>query len=226
MFQNLVNLFFPKVCFGCKSHLLQNETPICTKCRNEMPLTNFHLNPTNEAFLKFYGRVSVEFAVAFLYFQKKGIVQELLHNLKYRGHQEIGTLLGNWYAEDLKTIEILQDIDEILPVPLHEKRLKQRGYNQVTTFGETLSEKLGKPYNSTIIKRNIYSDTQVFKTLLGRNELQQNIFGVAFSEKEHNKHFLIIDDILTTGATLEACTREVLKIPGAKVSIVCMAISH
>jgi ComF family protein len=226
MFQNLVNLFFPKVCFGCKSHLLQNETPICTKCRHEMPLTNFHLNPKNEAFLKFYGRVSVEFAVAFLYFQKKGIVQELLHNLKYRGHQEIGTLLGNWYAEDLKTIEILQDIDEILPVPLHEKRLKQRGYNQVTTFGETLSEKLGKPYNSTIIKRNIYSDTQVFKTLLGRNELQQNIFGVAFSEKEHNKHFLIIDDILTTGATLEACTREVLKIPGAKVSIVCMAISH
>ncbi len=226
MFQNLVNLFFPKVCVGCKSFLLQNETPICSSCRHEMPLTNFHLNPNNEAFQKFYGRVSVEYVSAFLFFQKKGIVQELLHNLKYRGHQEIGTLLAAWYFEDLKSVEILQTIDEIIPVPLHQKRSRQRGYNQLTTFGEALSIHLKKPYNTSIIQRNIYSDTQVFKTLLGRNELKQNIFGVTFSKKEHGKHFLIIDDILTSGATLEACTREVLKIPGAKVSIVCMAISH
>ncbi len=226
MFKNLVNLFFPKVCLGCKAFLLQNETPICTSCRHEMPVTNFHQNPNNEAFQKFYGRVAIEFAVAFLYFQKKGIVQELLHNLKYRGHQEIGTLIGDWYAPDLKTIELLQTIDIILPVPLHKKRLKQRGYNQVTTFGEALSIHLEKPYNSMIIKRNIYSETQVFKNLFGRNDLKQNIFGVTFSEKEHNKHFLIIDDIITTGATLEACAREVLKIPGAKVSILCMAMSH
>jgi ComF family protein len=226
MFQNLINLFFPKVCLGCKSFLLQNEAIICSSCRHEMPVTNFHLNPNNEAFQKFYGRVNVEFVTTFLFFQKKGVVQELLHNLKYRGHQEIGTLLADWYFADLETSEILKDIDEILPVPLHQKREKQRGYNQVTTFGEALSLNLKKPYNSVILKRNIYSETQVFKNLLGRNELKENIFGVTFSEKDHNKHFLIIDDIITTGATLEACAREILTIPGAKVSIVCMAMTN
>jgi ComF family protein len=226
MFKNLINLFFPKVCMGCKSFLLQDELIICTTCRHEMPITNFHLLPNNEAYQKFYGRVDIEFATAFLSFHKKGIVQELFHNLKYRGHQEIGTLLADWYTTDLKNIELLKTIDEILPVPLHKKRLEKRGYNQVTTFGEALSLHLKKPYNPYILHRNIYSETQVFKNLLDRNDLKKNIFGVTFTEKEHGKHFLIIDDILTSGATLEACAREVLKIPGAKVSIVCMAMTR
>lgn len=226
MLQNLVNLFFPKVCLGCRCFLLQNETPICSTCRHEMPVTNFHLNMNNEAFQKFYGRVEIQYISIFLYFQKKGIVQELLHNLKYRGHQEIGILLGDWYFEDLKNIEILQSIDTIIPVPLHEKRYNQRGYNQVTTFGLALSSHFKKPYNATLLKRNIYTETQVFKTLLGRNELKKNTFEITFTTKEYNKHYLLIDDILTTGATLEACAREILKIPGARVSIVCMAMSH
>ena len=226
MVESLVNLFFPKVCMGCNSFLLNNEITICTVCRHEIPLTNHHLNEENEAKMKFYGKIPVEFVATFLYFNKKGIVQELIHNLKYRGHQEIGTALGSWFVEDLKNNKIIQTVDEVIPVPLHKKRLKNRGYNQVTTFAKTISKNLEIPYNSGILSRNIYSTTQVYKNLLGRTSVSSATFGVTFSEKDHNKHFLLVDDVLTTGATLEACARELLKISGAKVSIVCMAMSH
>jgi ComF family protein len=226
MFENLINVLFPKVCLGCNSHLLSNENVICTFCRHEIPLTNHHLNPENEAIKKFYGKIPVEFATTLVYFHKKGIVQEMIHNLKYRGHEEIGTVLGEWQAEHLKTLPIVNTFDEIIPVPLHKKRLKERGYNQVSSFGLALSKKLKINYNPNILSRSVYSKTQVKKNLLNRTEVLEHIFEVNFSEKDHNKHFLLIDDVLTTGSTLEACGRELLKIPGAKISVVCMAMSH
>ena len=226
MFENLINVLFPKVCSGCSNHLLSNENVICTICRHEIPLTNHHLNPENEALKKFYGKIPVEFASTLVYFHKKGIVQEMIHNLKYRGHEEIGAVLGEWQADTLKNLPVASTFDEIIPVPLHKKRLKERGYNQVSSFGLTLSEKLKINYNPNILSRNIYSKTQVRKNLLNRTEVLEHVFDVHFSEKEHNKHFLLIDDVLTTGSTLEACGRALLKIPGAKISIVCMAMSH
>lgn len=226
MFKSLVNLFFPPVCTGCHSFLLSNENVICTLCRHNIPLTNHHLNPENEAFKKFYGRIPVEYTSALLYFHKRGIVQELIHNLKYKGQEEIGTVLGTWYAEDLKNSAIIKSTDEIIPVPLHKRKLRERGYNQVTNFGLALSENLKIPYNPTVLFRNIYSKTQSKKNLLNRSEGIDSIFDVAFTEKDHNKHFLLIDDVITTGSTLEACSHALLKIPGAKISIVCMAMAH
>ena len=226
MFESIINLFFPKVCSGCSSFLLPNENVICTVCRHDIPLTNHHLNPENDAFKKFYGRIPVLHTSALFYFHKKGIVQELIHNLKYKGHEEIGAILGEWYAEDLKTITLLQTVDEIIPVPLHRKKLKERGYNQVTAFGEALSSSLNIDYNDSILIRNVYSKTQSKKNLLGRTEGIETIFDVSFTEKDHNKHFLLIDDVITTGSTLEACSRALLKIPGAKISIVCMAMAQ
>ena len=169
MFNSLINLFFPKVCVGCKSLIGSNEYVICTSCRHELPLTNHHLNPENEAFKKFYGRIPVEYATAFLYFHKKGMVQEMIHNLKYKGHEEIGTLLGEWYADDLKDNLFLKNIDAIIPVPLHKKRLKERGYNQVNNFGKALSENFKIPLNDSILKRKVYSKTQSKKNFLGRS---------------------------------------------------------
>ena len=226
MFKSLINLFFPPVCAGCHLFLLSNENVICTLCRHNIPLTNHHLNPENEAFKKFYGRIPVEYASALLYFHKRGIVQELIHNLKYKGQEEIGSVLGTWYAEDLKNSAIIQSVDEIIPVPLHKRKLRERGYNQVTNFGLSLSKNLNISYNPNLLVRNIYSKTQSRKNFLNRSDGIDTIFDVAFTEKDHNKHFLLIDDVITTGSTLEACSHALLKIPGAKISIVCMAMAH
>jgi ComF family protein len=223
MFKNIVNLFFPPVCAGCHSFLFSNENVICSLCRHNIPLTNHHLNPENETFKKFYGRIPVEYASALVYFYKKGIVQEVIHNLKYKGQEEIGTVFGEWYVEDLKNSTIIQSVDEIIPVPLHKRKLRERGYNQVTNFGNALSIGLNIP---NILVRNVYSKTQSKKNLLNRSEGIDTIFDVVFTKKDHNKHFLLIDDVITTGSTLEACSHVLMKIPGAKISIVCMAMAH
>jgi ComF family protein len=226
MFKSIINLFFPPVCSGCHSLLISNENVICTLCRHNLPLTNHHINPENEAVKKFYGRIPVEYASALLYFHKKGIVQELIHNLKYKGQEEIGTVLGEWYAEELKNLAFIKSVDQIIPVPLHKRKLRERGYNQVTNFGLALSKNLNLDYNDSVLLRKIYSKTQSKKNLLHRSDGIDTTFDVSFTEKDHNKHFLLIDDVITTGSTLEACSHALLKIPGAKISVVCMAMAH
>jgi ComF family protein len=226
MLNHLLNLFFPKSCAGCHSFLLSDELVICTQCRHEIPLTNFHKNEQNEMYQKFYGRIPLEFGAALFYFHKKGIVQEMMHQLKYKGHQEIGTIVGDWYAAELKDLEPMKNIDYIIPVPLHKRRFRERGYNQVTMFGKALAQNLAIPYEDSILQRKLYTKTQTKKSLLGRSDISKTIFDVAFSENHHGKHFLLIDDVITTGSTLEACSRELLKIPNAKISIICMAMSH
>jgi len=190
-----------------------------------MPLTQHHLNPENDAYKKFYGRIPVEHVSALVYFHKKGIVQELIHSLKYRGQEAIGTVLGEWYVEELKNIPVLSTLDTIIPVPLHPKKLRERGYNQVTEFGNALAKSLQIPISNSILFRQVYSKTQSQKNRLGRTEGIDSIFDVSFDEKDHNKHFLLIDDVITTGATLEVCAKALLKIPGTKISIVCMAMA-
>ena len=227
MFTSLIHLFFPKVCAGCSALLANGESVICSHCRHDIPMTNHFLQPDNEAMKKFYGKIPVEFAAAFVYYHKKGIVQEMIHNLKYKGMEEIGSVFGHWFAANLREIDILKTADAIIPVPLHRKKLRQRGYNQVATFGQALSESLQIPYNDGILVRKVYSKTQTQKNLLGRSEVgNKEIFDVVFSESDHHKHFILIDDVLTTGSTLEACGKALLKIPGVKISIVCMAMSH
>jgi ComF family protein len=205
---------------------MSNEAVICTHCRHEMPLTQYYLDTKNEAVKKFYGKIEIQHASAFLYFNKKGMVQELIHNLKYKGHEEIGFVLGNWYVEDLKELNLEIPFNIVIPVPLHKRKFRERGYNQVTTFGKALAKGLNIVFEDAILYRKKYSKTQSKKNLLGRSENIENIFDVHFSEENHNKHFLIVDDVLTTGATLEACSRALLKIPGAKISIVCMAMAN
>jgi ComF family protein len=223
MLKNLINLLFPKLCYGCNSLLLKNEKIICSECNHNLPFTNHHLLESNDTTKKFYGIIPIEFSASMLYFHQKGIVQNLIHNLKYKNHQEIGTLLGNWYAKDLESISKIKTVSEIIPVPLHKKRLEERGYNQVISFCEALSQELQKPYNPNILYRSRYSKTQTKKDKESRKEVSNALFDVKFTEKDHNKHFLLIDDVMTSGATLEACAKALLKIPNSKVSIVTIA---
>ena len=131
MIKNLLNLFFPEVCRACSNHLSDNELQICTSCRHNLPLTNFHDDHDNAVHKILYGRVKLEQATALLHFSKKGIVQQLMHNLKYRGQEDIGQFLGEWLGEELKGINAYLDVDVVVPVPLHKTKLKSRGYNQV-----------------------------------------------------------------------------------------------
>ena len=226
MLKNLINLFFPKACAGCNLFLQENELVLCTTCRYEIPLTNHHNIENNEVISRFYGRIPVEFASSLFYFHKKGIVQEMIHKLKYKGHQEIGEAIGYWYAGELKNKKEIKNIDVVIPVPLHKKRFKKRGYNQVTTFGKALASSLKIEFNETILERVIYSNTQVRKNIIDRSAIADSVFKTTIDAKWHNKHFLLIDDVITTGATLESCARELLKIPGARISIVCMAMTQ
>ena len=223
MLKNLINLLFPKLCTGCNSLLLQNEVIICSNCRHELPLTQHHLMRNNYIAKKFYGIIPVEFCSAMLYFHKDGIVQNMIHHLKYKNRPEIGTFLGNWYVNDLREIAKDQKFTTIIPVPLHKKRYRERGYNQVTTFCEALSQNLGIEINDQLLYRKMYSKTQTKKSKEARSEIKNSLFDVTFSPSDCGKHFLLIDDVITSGATLEACAKAILKIPDAKISIITIA---
>lgn len=161
-----------------------------------------------------------------LYFNKKGITQNLIHNLKYRDKQEIGTFLGNIYARELHDNKILTVVDYIIPVPLHPKRFHERGYNQITSFCKSLEENLNIPVLDNVLIKNEYLKSQTFKNKELRLENNKKAFTVQNTENLNGKHFLIVDDVFTTGATLESCAREILKIENAKVSILTIAFSQ
>jgi len=226
MFKSFINLLYPKACSGCDSLLLESEDILCTHCRHEMPFTLHYRTPENETYKKFYGRLPLEHASSFVYFHKKGIVQEMIHNLKYGGQEQVGNLMGRWYAPHLTTVEALQSVTDVIPVPLHKKKLRERGYNQVAAFGKALAEGIGASYNEEILLRKTYNKTQTKKNLAARAEIIGSAFDVAYSEADIGKHFLLIDDVITTGATLEACGRALLTIPNTKLSIVTIAYAH
>lgn len=225
MIKNLLNLFFPEACKACSNHLFDNELQICTNCRHNLPLTDFHDDQDNAVHKILYGRVKLEHATALLHFSKKGIVQQLMHNLKYRGHQDIGKLLGDWLGNDLKQLDSYSNIDVVIPVPLHKAKLKSRGFNQVDKFGIALANALNAEYNPFVLIKTTNTKSQVFKDRLKRNADQSTNFKIVNGTRLENKHILIVDDIITTGATIEDCANTLLEINGITLSLATMSIT-
>lgn len=224
--KNLINLFYPKVCLGCSDTVTDLEGLLCLKCRHQIPLTNHILQKENEFFKKFYGRLDLENAASMVYFHKRGIVQELMHNLKYRNHPEIGTFLGEWFGEILNEHNFFKESTCVVPVPIHYRKLRERGYNQVENFAKALAKKLNLGYDQNILERRKYSRTQVFKNLTGRSDVIDQVFGLNEKADFRSEHFLLVDDIVTTGSTLESCGKALLSIPNSRVSLVTIGFAH
>lgn len=226
MMINLLNLFFPPVCMACDSHLNDNEKHICTFCRNELPVTNFHLDINNAVAKRLYGRVNFINATSLLWFNKKGIVQHLIHNLKYKGHEEVGVFLGKWLGEELSEIKSYKNIDVVIPVPLHKSKLRKRGFNQADKFGREIAKSLSVEFNDTVLVKTKATTTQVFKDRLKRILTHEADFSISEHHSLKGKHILLVDDIITTGATIEACANQLFAIEGVRISVATMAIAE
>jgi ComF family protein len=223
---DFVSLLFPELCAACQASLVANEIIICSDCRYNLPYTNFHLQADNIVARQFYGKINIEAAYALYYFNKGGKVQNLMHHFKYKGMQQIGDLLGNIAGSQLIENPIFNTVDLIIPVPLHKSRLKERGYNQSTSFANGLAQKLNTVVEDNNLQRTVATDTQTHKSRFARFENMQDVFVVKHPDKLANKHILLVDDIITTGSTLEACGMELLKIPGLTLSIATIAYAQ
>lgn len=220
----MLNLLFPRICNGCNECLSGTERVLCAQCRHDLPLACYHKTGNESMKNIFYGRFPVQNATALVQFQKKGMTQEILHNLKYRGQQDISSMFGAWLGAELADLEAYQNIDLVIPVPLYKRKLRERGYNQVAEFGKEIAKALNKPYRDDILLKVSKTKSQVFKERLTRFQ-SEKVFSVISSEAIKDKHILLVDDIVTTGATLENCAEQLLDKTGARLSLATMAIA-
>jgi len=225
LFDDFVSLIFPRVCAACGKLLFKNEVIICTKCLYKLPKTNFHRFTDNPVMQIFWGRVQIHSAAAFLNFTKSGRVQRLIHQLKYKGKTEVGVFIGELYGKDLKNGTLFQSVDVVIPVPLHWKKLKKRGFNQSDFFGRGLAKSMNARLDTRSLIRRIDTPTQTKKTREQRWENVRDAFELTNSAYLEGKHVLLIDDVITTGATMEASANKLLEIPGVKVSVATIAFA-
>lgn len=224
--KDIFYLFFPEVCLACKNILSGKEEIICVNCRHDLPETNFGNTPNNLVENMFRGRVQIEAATSLFFFHKKGKVQQLIHQLKYRNHEEVGTLLGNWLGTEIKNSNRFNHLNCIVPVPVHPKKIKKRGYNQLSKFGIALSEILEIPFYENILIKKGTTETQTHKGRIERWKNVKQLFEVNNQIAFENKHILLIDDVITTGATLEACATQLLLSENVKISVAVMAYTE
>ena len=226
MFHDFLNLLYPRFCQACAVSLLRNENVICTECLHKLPAVPNRDHNDNPVFKVFYGRINLVSATSLLKFEKGGLVQQLLHNLKYRGQEEVGDYLGKWLGGELKSSASCKNITAVIPVPLHKKKLKKRGYNQVDLFGKRIAEALGVPYIDNVLVKKTVTSSQTLKSRLKRWGNVEEAFIIENPHLLEGGHVLLVDDVITTGATIEACAEKLLDIPGLRLSVATMALAQ
>jgi ComF family protein len=206
--------------------LVDTENFVCTQCLLELPVTNFHLKPNNDLEKLFWGRINIEHAIALLFYKKGGKTAKLLHALKYHDTPEIAAFLGRYYGTFLKNFVKEYKIDAVVAIPLHKNKLRLRGYNQSEKLAEGLAHTLAIENLSDHISRNKFTETQTKKSRLERSDNVNKVFEVNDIKIFENKHILLIDDVITTGATIDSCANEILQIYNCKVSIAGLAFAY
>ncbi|WP_420146624.1 ComF family protein [Spirosoma sp.] len=224
---DFIDLLFPDLCVGCDQLLNTSEKYICSHCRMNLPETGHHREPYDQILLnKFAGKVPIQFIASYVYFTKGSSVQKIIHQIKYKGQKEAAKEIARWYGYLLKSeSKAVEAIDVVISVPLHKSRLQQRGYNQADWIAEGLAEALEIPVCKDVVIRNQFKESQTNKNRLERWENVKSAFSVLNSESVLDKHVAIVDDVLTTGATIEACATELLKAGCRSVSVLTLAVA-
>jgi ComF family protein len=223
---DFISLLFPRLCYACGEHLMRNEHLICTECFVIIPRANYHKEKNNQIEQLFWGRCKIEKAAAFSYYNKGSRIRNLIHNLKYKGITELGFELGRLYGVSLEASGFISDIDLIIPVPLHPAKMRIRGFNQSEIISNGLADTTQLPVNADILLRAKLSATQTKKSRYERWENVEGIFRISDAQILIGKHVLLVDDVITTGSTIESCARELLLIEGVKVSVVALAFAN
>ncbi len=217
------HLLYPHNCEGCGTDVLHDDAILCTKCLFELPETNFCNTSDNPVEKIFYGRLNIVSAAAVYYFTKDSLLQHLMIELKYRNNKEVGFYLGKQLGYQLQESQRFTDVDVIVPLPLNPKKEKKRGYNQAMIICEGIASIWRKPVLKNVVIRTLFTETQTQQDRVHRWQNMQNVFAITDTKILEGKHVLLVDDVITTGATLEACGAPILKIPGAKLSIATVA---
>jgi len=219
-------LLFPDLCCACGTHLIQGEKQICIACLYDLPYTDFHRHSENTVAKLFWGRINCQAAMAMFYFRKGTKVQNLIHALKYKSQTKLGFTLGRMLGDRLHEAENYRQADFIVPVPLHRKKERSRGYNQCKFIADGMAGRLQIPVNTGHLVRSQATETQTKKNRYNRFKNMRSVFQVKNPEMLAGKHIILVDDVITTGATLEACAQVLLDCGVAKISIVALAFAE